>query len=144
MKLHLVNTANGFLIPESDYDFAQKLHLKVGETYIADIRPHRNAEFHRKYMKMIRTAWEYLPEPLQYFFRNVDGFRKHIEVTAGYCEPFFSPALQEWVDGPKSIAYDKLDQGEFEQLYTEVRTVLDSILTRYISQEKFEKIFLPF
>lgn len=144
MKLHLVNTANGFLVPESDYDYAQKLHLKVGETYAVDIKPDRNADFHRKYMKMLRTAWEFLPEPAQYFFHNVDGFRKHVEITAGYCEPFFSPTLQEWVDGPKSIAFDKLDQAEFETLYNEVRGVLDSILTRYISQEEFEKYFLPF
>lgn len=144
MKLHLVNTANGFLLPESDYDYEQKLHLKVGETYSADIHLVRNAEFHRKYFKMIRTAWDYLPEALQYFFHNSEGFRKHVEITAGYYEPFFSPRLQEWVEGPKSIAFDKLDQGEFEKLYNRVRAVLDSILTKYISQEEFEKNFLSF
>ena len=58
MKLHLVNTASGFLVPESDYDYEQKLHLKVGETYSADIHLVRNAEHNRKYFKMLRTAWE--------------------------------------------------------------------------------------
>lgn len=144
MKLHLVNTASGFLVPESDYDYEQKLHLKVGETYSADIHLVRNAEHHRKYFKMLRTAWEYLPEPLQYFFHSAEGFRKHVEMTAGYYEPFFSPRLQEWVEGPKSIAYDKMDQAEFSELYDKVRAVLDSILTKYITQEEFERNFLPF
>lgn len=144
MKMHLVNTANGFLVPESDFDYEQKLHLRIGETYSADVHLVRNAGHHRKYFKMLRTAWEYLPEPLQYFFRNVDGFRKHVEMTAGYSEPFFSPTRQEWLEGPRSIAYDKLDQGEFEKLYNGVRSVLDGILTKYISQEEFEQNFLPF
>lgn len=143
MKLRLVNTANG-LVPETDYDYEQKQHLKIGEVYTADVHLSRNAEFHRRYFKMIHTAWSFLPEPLRYFFHSEDGFRKHVQMIAGYYEPFFHPRLQEWVDGPKSIAYDKLDQGEFEKLYTQVRTVLDSILTRYISQEEFEKNFLPF
>ena len=144
MKLHLVNTANGFLVPESDFDYYQKRHLKVGETYSADIHLVRNAEHHRKYFKMIRTAWEYLPEPLQYFFHNSEGFRKHVEMTAGYSEPFFSPKLQEWVEGPKSIAFDKLDQAEFEELYNQVRSVLDTILAKYITEEEFKRNFLPF
>ena len=144
MKLHLVNTASGFLIPESDYDFNQKNQLRVGETYSADIHLVRNAEHHRKYFKMIRTAWEFLPESLQYFFHDSEGFRKHVEITAGYSEPFYSPKLQEWGEGPKSIAFDKLDQGEFSKLYTAVRGVLDNILTKYISQEQFEQFFMPF
>ena len=65
-------------------------------------------------------------------------------MTAGYSEPFFSPKLQEWVEGPKSIAFDKLDQGEFEELYNQVRSVLDTILAKYITQEEFERNFLPF
>lgn len=144
MKLHLVNTASGLLIPETDFDYEQKKHLKVGETYMADIKLVRNAEFHRKYFRMINLSWSYLPESLREFFKSSEGFRKYLEMTAGYYELFYSPQKQEWVQGPKSIAFDKLDQGEFEKLYMGVRNILDMILTRYISQEEFEANFLRF
>lgn len=144
MKIHLVNTAKGLFIPESDYDFEQKLHLRIGETYVADIKLSRNSEFHRKYFAMLRKAWEYLPEELQYFYHDVDCFRKYCEMTAGYCDLYFNPKTEQWLEGPRSIAFDKLDQGEFEKLYMGVRNVLDAILTRYISSEDFESNFLSF
>lgn len=144
MKMHLVNTSSGFLVPETDYDYAQKLNLKVGETYSVEIKLARNTDHHRKYFKMINLAWEYLPEPLRYFFHSSEGFRKHCEITAGYYEPLWCTRLGEWVEGPKSIAFDKMDQAEFAELYNKVRAVIDSILTRYISREEFENNFLSF
>lgn len=143
MKLHLINTAQGFLIPESDVDYDEKRHLKIGETYCADIKLVRNSEFHRKYFKMISVAWNCLPLHMQYFFHSSEGLRKYSEVAAGYSEPFFSSKLGEWVDAPRSIAFDKMDQAEFENLYTDVRRVLDAILAKYITQEEFDK-FLRF
>ena len=143
MKLTLVNTVNG-LIPECEEDYEGKKRLKLGETYCADIHLVRNPGHHRKYFAMIRTAWEYLPESLQYFFKTREGFRKHVEMAAGYSEPFFSAKLQEWVEGPKSIAYDKLGQSEFEELYLAVRTVLDGIVGKYVSVEEFERNFMGF
>lgn len=143
MKLNLVNTING-LIPECEEDYEGKKRLKLGETYCADIHLVRNPGHHRKYFAMIRTAWEYLPESLQYFFKTREGFRKHVEMAAGYSEPFFSPIRQEWLEGPKSIAYDKLGQSEFEELYLAVRTVLDGIVGKYVSVEEFERNFMGF
>lgn len=140
MKINLVNTASGFFIPETDEDYRNKLHLKVGETYCAEFRLVRNADFHRKYFKMIAVAWELIPETLQSYFRNSEGLRKYAEVAAGYCEPFFSPTRGEWLEVPKSIAFDKLGQAEFEDLYVNVRTVLDAIVTRYVSQEEFMRL----
>lgn len=144
MKVHLVNTANGFLIPETDIDGDLKKQLRIGETYSADIKLVRNAEFHRKYFKMIHTAFEFLPDRQRRFFKDQETFRKFLEVTAGYYEPFFSPKLCEWIQVPKSVAYDKLDQAGMEALYNTVRKVLDEMLTQWISREDFEKYFLPF
>lgn len=140
MKLSLVNTISGFLIPETDEDYKNKLHLGIGETYIAEIKLVRNPEFHRKYFKMIATAWALLPEAVQTYFRSSEGLRKYAEVAAGYCEPFFSPSRGEWLEVPKSIAFDKLEQADFEKLYVGVRTVLDAVVTRYVSEEEFKRL----
>lgn len=145
MKLNLINTPRGFLVPESDSDYDKKMKLKVGETYSAEIRLVRNPEFHRLYFQMLRTAWEFLPESVRdgRFHGNQEAFRKCLEISAGYYEEFFSPQYG-WIQGPKSIAFEKIDEAGFRELYNGVRTVLDRILSKYMTQEQFERYFLPF
>lgn len=146
MKLNLVNTPRGFLVPESDADYDGKARLRIGETYTAEIKLVRNPELHRLYFQMLRTAWEFLPEAVrsEKFHGNQEAFRKCMEITAGYYEEFYSPRFKDWVQGPKSIAFEKLDETGFRELYNGVRAVLDKILTRYIPLETFEQYFLKF
>lgn len=145
MTVNLVYTNNGTLIPETDTDAEIKRSLKPGQTYVADIKIKRNADHHRKYFAMLNTAWEFLPENVQSFYKhNVEVFRKYLEITVGHCEIFFSPKRMEWVEGPKSIAFDKMDQAEFEALYNRVRTLLDTLMSRYMTKEQFETLFLPY
>ena len=145
MKLNLINTPRGFLVPESDSDYDKKMKLKVGETYSAEIRLVRNPEFHRLYFQMLRTAWEFLPESVRdgRFHGNQEAFRKCLEISAGHYEEFYSPQ-HGWIQGPKSIAFEKMGETEFRELYNGVRTVLDRILSKYMTQEQFERYFLPF
>lgn len=143
MKINVVNTERG-LVPETDMDFEQKRHLEMGRTYLVEIKTFRSPQFHRKYFKMIRTAFEFLPENLQDFFGDEHGFRKTTEMAAGYFESVYSPRLQEWVEVPKSIAYDALSQEDYEDLYLKVRRILDTLLSKYITREQFEEAFLNF
>lgn len=144
MKIHLVNTARGLLVPDSDADYEAKQKLKVGEVYTAEIKLARNYGFHRKFFALINCAWEFLDEKQTNGFRTVENFRKYVEVAAGYCEPFYSPKLKRWVEIPKSIAFDKMDQAEFEDLYARVRDVIDRILSHYVSREEFERVLMSF
>lgn len=143
MRINLINTSSG-LIPLTDEDYEGKTHLKLGETYTCEVRLSRNLDHHRKYFKMMNTAWSCLPESICLHFKSKEGFRKYCEVTAGYFEPFYSPRLQEWVEVPKSIAFDKMDQAEFEDLYNRVKIVVDAIVTRYISPEEFNELLMGF
>lgn len=145
MKISLVYTSGGTLIPETDYDADLKKHLHPGKTYVADIKLKRNSDHHRMYFAMINTAWEFLPEKTQKYFHNsIESFRKFVEITAGHSEVYFNPKLGDWVEGPKSIAFDKMDQAEFEDLYMRVRAVLDPLMHRYMSTEEFNGLFLKF
>jgi len=146
MKLNLINTPRGFLVPESDVDYDNKTKLRIGETYSVEIKLIRNPEFHRLYFQMLRTAWEFLPESIRdvRFHGNQNAFRKCIEIAAGYYEEFYSLSMRQWIQGPKSIAFERLDETEFHELYNGVRSVLDKILTKYISVEEFETHFLRF
>lgn len=136
MKLLLKNTASG-LIPIYDDDFDEKKKLKIGQVYEVSIKLVRNYEFHKKYFALINCAWEYLTEPQMEFYKNKEIFRKIIEVVAGHCEKWYSPTLKEWVEIPKSISFDKMDNAEFQDLYSRVLDVI--IISLKIDREEFER-----
>ena len=142
MKLTVVYT-HGILVPETTTDSESCSKLQEGESYVMDLNKVRSPRHHRKYFAMIRKAMQYLPKGAGEFFESEEKFRKYLEIAAGYSEPFFHP-VQGFIEMPKSIAYDKLDQTEFSELYKRVRAVVDAVVTRYITPEEFEKEFMTF
>lgn len=127
-----------------DDDFEEKKKLKIGQSYIAEIKLMRNLEFHRKYFALINCAWEYLTENQQYFIKTKENFRKTIQVTAGHFDLEYSAKLKEWVEVSKSISFEKMDNAEFEDLYNRVKDVLFATFLRNISQEDFERELINF
>lgn len=143
MKLHVTNTPHG-LVPIDDESYDEKKKLKVGQDYEVEIKLARNLGFHKKYFSLINVAWALLPERVHVLWHSKDNFRKSMEITAGYSEIFFSPKLGDWVEGPRSIAFDKMDEAEFNDLYLKVRHVIDTIVSKYVSPETFERELLRF
>ncbi|MBR1698431.1 MAG: DUF1367 family protein [Bacteroidales bacterium] len=45
---------------------------------------------------------------------------------------------------PKSISFEKMDEAEFRDVYENVKTVIFSIIGRFVSQEEFEKNLAQF
>lgn len=137
MELYLLNTVEG-LKPMYDADFDNKRKLKIGQTYKAKIVLVRNLDFHRKYFSLINTAWAYQSEAREEFFHHDIGcFRKTVEVAAGCCERIYSLSRHEWIEIPKSISFDKMDELEFRDLYGRVRDVLFKTFLTHISEEEF-------
>lgn len=144
MKIKLQNTISG-LKPLYDEDYDEKKKLKIGETYEATIRIVRNLDFHRKYFALINCAWEYQNErTVAHFKQNQELFRKTIEMSAGWCDTIYSIERREWIDVPKSIAFDQMDQAEFTELYERVKDVLFSIFLKDISVEEFTENLINF
>lgn len=137
MELYLLNTASG-LKPCYDSDYDEKKKLKLGYTYKARITLARNIDFHRKYFQLINTAWAYQNEATtRHFKEDINCFRKTVEVAAGHCDTVYSLARKEWIDIPKSIAFDKMDEAEFQNLYDRVKDVLFSVFLHNISEYDF-------
>lgn len=137
MELNLLNTAGG-LVPCDDNDYEEKRKLKVGQIYKATIKLNRNYRLHRKYFALINCAWAYQNERQTAFFKgSVEIFRKTMEMAAGHCERVYSIEHKEWRDIPKSIAFDKMDEAEFRDLYERVKDVLFATALRGVSEEEF-------
>lgn len=144
MDLFCTNTSRG-LVPNYDSDFDEKKKLKIGVTYKVKVTKARNYDFHKKYFALINCAWEYQNEGVQNHFKNnVDLFRKTVEIAAGHCDQVYSISLSDWVDIPKSISFEKLDQIGFQELYDRVKDVLFSIFLKNISEEEFMKNLVNF
>jgi hypothetical protein len=136
MDIYLVNTDSCFKCASED-DLQKKHRLRPGEVYRAHISYGRNYRFHRKYFAMISQAWQNLTEQQQAFFNgSQDCFRKTCEIAAGYFEPVFSVARGEWIQQSRSIAFDKMSEEEFQELYKRVWDVLFALFLR-IPQSEF-------
>lgn len=143
MQFYAVNTAAG-LVPAYDDDYEQKRRLTIGETYKIKVTKARNLQFHRKYFALINCAWEYLPERAVAHFGTVEQFRKTCEIAAGHCDRVYSISRKEWLEIPKSIAFDKMDGLEFDELYKGVRHVIFTVFLKHISPDEFEKNLINF
>lgn len=137
MDIWLVNTDSGFCCATSEDD-GKRHRLRRGEVYKAHISYGRNYRFHKKYFALVNQAWEHLDEQQQAFFkRNIDCFRKTVEIAAGYYEPVFNCATGTWVQQSRSIAFDKMSEEEFQELYNRVWDVLFALFLK-IPQSDFK------
>ena len=143
MKLNLLCTQQG-LVPMYDEDYDLKKRLKVGQSYVADVKVARNVGFHRKYWALLNAAWSLLPERTSNGFRSLEGFRSYVIVAAGFYELYFNPRLKEFVEVPRSISFEKMDEVEFSELYDRSKDVIWSIVGRYVSEEDFERCLINF
>lgn len=123
MKIKLCRSPFG-LSGAYDEDREAIKRLKHDEIYEVDIKEQRNAAFHRKYFALFRIAWEYQNEDTQKFFGCMDTWRKAVEVMAGNFELEYSLDRHEWIQRSKSIAFDKMSEEEFQDLYERIKYVL--------------------
>lgn len=143
MKMMVVNTPRG-LIPCGDDDYSEKRKLKIGQTYSVEIRLARNADFHRKYFALIAYAWEFLTEAEVAAFKSKDGFRKSLQLVAGYYNPIYNVRGEEIAHEPMSISFGSMDNAEFSDLYERVKDVIFSIIGSRVTREEFERILIDF
>ena len=144
MEIYLKNTGSG-LFPMSDDDYEAKSKLKIGEVYKATIKKARNYELLKKYFALIKCSWEYLTEKQQSFFNdNRESYRKTVEIAAGHYEKVYSIQRKEWVEQHKSIAFDKVDEFQFREIYDNARRVIFDVFIRHVSQDEFEKNLIDF
>ena len=139
MKINLVNTLEGFkLATDADYELKRK--LKLGRVYQFETKLLRNYELLKKYHKLLSVSWEYQNEKVQEHFHNsIESFRKTVQVAAGYCDTYYSISRKEWIEESKSISFEKMEEEEFQELYSKVKDVLFLYFLKNISEEQFMK-----
>ena len=119
MKLYLVKTAEGNLIPayDSDRDALRKVHS--GEMLKAEITRPRNVRFLKKFFALLKIGFEN-----QEHYNSLESYRKVITMRAGFFETIITEK-NGVIYYPKSISFASMDELEFQEVYN---SVLDVIL----------------
>ena len=144
MEFIAIKTSTG-LRPAYDDDYEQYAKLKTGEAVKIKVSKIRNPEFHRKYFALLNCAWAYQSEARVVFFKNsFDKFREAVQLAAGHYDTAYSIKRKEWVEIPKSIAFHKMDNFAFQELYDRVKDVLFATFLTHITEEEFTKNLINF
>ena len=118
MKFHLVKTHHGFVPADSD-DSDKVRKLGDGEIIECKVIDQRILGHHRKFFALIKLAHGNLPERFDGHFPTTDDLRYELIRRAGFYRSFTDmKGVVQYV--PESIAFDKMSQERFEQLYDRV------------------------
>lgn len=88
----------------------------------------RNSQWHRKYMKLLSIVYENLPEPVAEHYPTFDRFRKSLMVGIGRYDTWQTRRGETLLE-PHSLAFDKMDQDEFERVWADsVKAITEHFL----------------
>lgn len=157
MQLWVRRTEELMLVPATRLDVKLIEKLPLLKRVFCDIKRPRNAKHHRKFFALMSWAFQH-----QGMSNNFDWFRAFVTCKAGYCSTcelppekvdntlltflreheshvFFEPTKAGLIRImiPRSIAWDKMDQEEFDVFYPRA---LDVLMTEFgIDPEHFEE-----
>ena len=124
--------------------------IAQGEAVEVKVRKYRNLAFHRKFFALLNYAYDMWEppevEPEKGWMKamtpekSFDRFRKDLIILAGYYEPHYRVNGEVRLEA-KSIAFDKMDEDEFAELYSAVLDViLDKICVGYNADQLTNEI----
>jgi len=122
------------LIPADTEAAAWMGKVGMGKHVTATVRLPRNTKFHRKFFAMLDVAysnhdWPEIETKWGKARCSAELFRKYTIVKAGHYEIALTPHGEPRAE-PKSISFTKMDEAEFQKLYSDV---LDVILMEFLT-----------
>lgn len=136
MKILCVITEAG-LTPKYESDREEFKKLKRNAEVVVEIKKGRNIEFHKKYFALLKLTFENFPEWLEDTLNvhSVEDLRTRIKIDLGLYD--ISHYGNQSIIIPKSIAFDKMDETEFEKFY---RMSVNHIIKNYLKGVSNEQI----
>ena len=123
------------------------MSLEDGEFAEIEFVVPRNPKFHRKFFGLLNfafDAWE--PDRVRKSYKgrpvakNFDQFREDVLILSGYSEQTFDLKGNMKLKA-KSISFAKMDDAEFEQVYSAVvDVILADVLKTYANREELEEV----
>lgn len=111
MKIYLKKS--GYALRASDEEactWLAKIH--EGELVLCDIKRSRNYENHKRFFKFVEITFD-----MQEHFTEIEKFRRWLQMEAGYFSTIVSPNGEVRFVAD-SIAFDRMDEPEFQKLFS--------------------------
>lgn len=112
-ELNVIIRPDGLLEPSLEEDWEAAHRLGHGNILVMKYTRVRDPKNHRRYFSMHKIAYD--NRPSDDLAQDRRGFRKMIEMTAGY-RVTIQTFKGETIYIPKSIRYDQLEEPEFQEL----------------------------
>lgn len=137
--LNLVKDMGGFKpLGTDDTDLMRKIPL--GSLIECEYSKKRNPQFHRKFFALLNLGFEYWsPQENEWrgfkAVKNFEVYREQVTILAGFREVTFN------LDGSvkvkaKSISFAKMDDTEFQELYSKVLDVIWNKILNTVFENK--------
>ena len=136
MKILCVVTENG-LVPKYDSDREEFSRLKRNTDVLVEVGKKRNYEFHKKFFALLRLTYDNFPERMEdkLNVHSAEDLITRLKIDLGLYE--VSHYENQSVIAPKSIAFDQMDETEFEKFY---KMSVNHILKNYLKGVTNEQI----
>lgn len=103
----------------------------------------RDVVRHRKYFALLNKAIENMPEHLEKKYPSLDALRQAVTIEVGYYDVFYDFQGNEFKRA-KSIAFDKMDNIEFKNLYDRTLDALLKYIFIGMTEQDFQDNILSF
>lgn len=140
MELYLRKGTGGTLLPDSQADLDKLKGFGHGEVIKAVVTRPRNYQFHKKFMKLIEYAYNCWDQPETEnkhgpVRKSLTTFRKDLTILAGFYEQVMRLDGSVRIEA-KSISFARMEQHEFDQLYSAViDVILKHVLTTHTRED---------
>lgn len=118
-QMVMIKTTTGF-IPLDAISADQYRLIKTGKPVTVSVTQTRNLKFHRKMFALLQVVYDAQPEPQA--FLTVEDLLDALKVAVGHSKKMRQ--FDQNIVIPKSIAFDKMDQANFEDSYERVVEVI--------------------
>jgi hypothetical protein len=118
--------------------------LKPNEVYKAEITKPRNIEYHKRFFALLNMAYKNYEQPEIFHngirvFRSFERFRSDVIISCGYWDLGLNKN-NKVIQIAKSISFAKMEQVEFEELFSKaIDVILHEYLT-YYDEEDMNKL----
>ncbi len=133
MEIYLVRNGPR-LVPAYAEDAEKAAKIKPNQVVKAKITLARNLPFHRKFIKLV----EYVASHHD-VYDNKEKALTAIKIASGHCDFYPNPLTGELYPYPRSIAFDKMEQHEFDAFYENAVQAVLRNLTSGISEAELDE-----
>lgn len=141
MKMSLIVTTTGYTPADEEAIAIRRKYHKAGALVTADVKVPRNGKFQRKYFALMHMAFDYWEQPTDREYKgrpiekNFERFRHDVTIMAGFYEAVWNLRGEMRLE-PKSVAFDRMAEEDFDTLYN---ATIDVLLKMVLDAKGFSR-----